>query len=131
MILTGGGLTTLTWALTMLYKTYVFYRHSVVTAGKIVETEYVNHNGRRGYAAIVEFTIKNKKSTGKSVRFRATELKKQSAHRIGAEVFVRYVPQNPALAKIKSFAEIWLEPLAGILLGSAFAATGLFLLGKL
>ncbi len=125
-----GGLYVFTMGLTMLYKSYVFYCYSMITTGKIVETEYMDLGHRRsGYAAVIEFELKDKKrKIQRKIRFTANELKGEESHEIGAEVAVRFIPQKPEIAKINSFTEIWTESISGIIVGGAFTLVGLFFL---
>lgn len=123
-----GGLYVLTTGLTLLYKSFVFYRYSITTTGKIVGTEYVDSGNRlRGYAAIVEFKVGDKKKkSDRKIRFTGTELKKE--HKIGAEVFIRFIPQAPEIAKVNSLNEICVEPFSAIIVGGVFLIVGLFFL---
>ncbi len=132
MFLVSGGLVAFTKALAMLYQMLVFYRRSELVNGKIIGAEFVkNSSGRSGYAAVIEYTVKDKTQRNTRQRMRAAQLKNESGHRIGAEIGVRYAMQNPQFARVNSFAEIWLEPLAGITLGLALITVGLAFLDKL
>ncbi len=133
--LAAGGLTVLTIGWTMLIKARAFYMYSEITTGKIVGTEFIDINRRNcGYAPIIEFTLDNKNKKKRKddftrIRFTGSNLaRKESSFEIGAAVPVRYIPQKPEFARINSFNEIWLEPLAGMLAGLIFTSVGLFFL---
>jgi len=110
------------------YQRYAQYREGVTTQGRVVEIRAYwseDSEGRRGvnHYPVVEF----RSSVEKQHRF--TGDAGLDEYEVGESVNVLYDPRNPGDARIATFAQFWLGPLAVVLFGF-LSGIGTFLFSR-
>lgn len=104
-------------ALTLFFSwnSYTLTTQGEKTSGHVVAlSEHSDDEGCCTYAPVVEFTV-----GGFPVRFEGNNSSDPPAYRVGQEVEVLYLPNNPSKAGINSFSELWMTAviLAPVTLG--------------
>ena len=89
--------------------------HGDVTTGRVVGHASSTDEGAVSYLPIVEFAD----SQGVVRRFKSVAGGSSRSPAVGAAVRVRYLPDNPGVAYIQSFLNMWAAPLALVVLGTA------------
>jgi hypothetical protein len=105
-----------------------FVRLSLLTTGKVVEFKEESDVHRTYYRPVVEFCLNEKFK----FRFQAAEANRwKPAYKIGETVGVRYLPDDPNVAQINSFRQVWGSVTDALVVGIIFTLAALLLLGKL
>jgi hypothetical protein len=121
------GLAALIGAAVSVIRTRAFMRNSVPTSGEIVgiaTTTDIDSDGHRStsHFPIIRFSD----GEGNKVEFQSSS-SISGGITVGQMVAVRYLPDNPAEARMaRSFMDIWGFSLLSTLLGAAFASLGIF-----
>ena len=116
------GVGALCYGLFWLTQTVTFVMRAESAPGTVVRL--IEGRGRRGrtmYQPVVSFQTQ----PGAAVSFTgAVASSGMGSYNVGDRVRVLYNPAHPAEATIASFTDVWLFPLALLVLGFAFASTG-------
>ncbi len=107
-------------------KTLAFVYLSFTTTGKIVEIKEEYEGAKRLYRPVAEFCL-NKKH---KFKFEAAATRYEPDCKLGETVGIRYLPDNPKIARINTFNQVWGNGMSAVFTGAVFTAAALFLLGK-
>lgn len=121
LLLIGIGL--LSRSIVGVWRNIVFKRVSVPSTGTVIENDVADRRGRPRHP-IVEYLV-----DGKKLRFRSDFGANPELYDIGQTVPIRYVRTHPETARIEKTWQIWWDTVGFGIIGIAFLAGGLKMMG--
>jgi hypothetical protein len=108
-------------------ETKKFMETSAIAPGTVTDLVLQSDSSSRSSAGVYYPVIRFKTATGETIDFKSTTGSNPPAYKKGAQVQVRYDPNNPYRAKIDSFFSIWIFCILSTGMGIAFSGIGLFM----